>query len=149
MASRMSGVLKKQFTSWRGFLARAPRQMSEGMKGIHNGDISNRACDSASGLRKTVEWSPLLGVGVPWLMPGGASPAPTTDSRKGTAKAVPSRWPQTLTRWLARQGRRAKKRAPVGGALEYRIQLSNSKLFGPDGVGTSGRPNHRRLGLRG
>jgi hypothetical protein len=39
MASRMSGVLKKKFASWRGLLARAPRQMLEGMKGIHNGDV--------------------------------------------------------------------------------------------------------------
>ena len=36
----MSGVLKKKFASWRGFLARAPRQILEGMKGIHNGDIT-------------------------------------------------------------------------------------------------------------
>jgi len=35
----MSGVLKKKFTSWRGFLARTPRQMSDGMKRIHDGNI--------------------------------------------------------------------------------------------------------------
>jgi hypothetical protein len=39
MAIRMSGVLKKKFASWRGFLARAPRRKLEGMKRIHNRDI--------------------------------------------------------------------------------------------------------------